>query len=101
MSEDRARLWMQLINAETEEELEMLSNTDVSAINKAAKTLLEMSNDPKIQEEARMREKALHDRATALYTATEKGRQEGIREIIDKMRKNGLPDEQIEAIIRS
>lgn len=101
MSEDRARLWMQLINAETEEELEMLSNTDVPAINKAAKTLLEMSNDPKIQEEARMREKTLHDRATALHTATEKGRQEGIREIIDKMRKNGLSDEQIEAIIRS
>lgn len=108
---DRKELWMQLINAESEEELEMLNNTNVPAIKKAVKVIYDMSSDAKIREEARMREKALHDRATALYTATEKGRQqgiqqgiqqgrqEGIQEIIAKMRKNGLSDEQIEAII--
>lgn len=40
---------MQLINAESEEELEMLIDTKVPAIQKAARVIIDMSNDNKIR----------------------------------------------------
>ncbi|MCL1867130.1 MAG: hypothetical protein FWF82_06950 [Oscillospiraceae bacterium] len=52
-------LWLQLINAETEEELEMLEQTGVMPIQKAVYVLHKMSEDEKIQEAARLRERAL------------------------------------------
>lgn len=55
-----------------------------------------------------MREKSLHDEASALHHAREEGimqgRTEGIEEgnpqIIEKMRKSGMTDEQIQAILK-
>ena len=51
-----------------------------------------------------MREKALHDKATALQTAKEKGIAEGIEkgraEIIDKLRKKGFSEEEIQDFIK-
>ena len=70
-----------------------------------------MSEEEKIQELARLREKALHDEASALSTARkegraegraegrEQGRAEGLNEMIEKMRKSGMTDEQIEKIL--
>ena len=70
-----------------------------------------MSEEEKIQELARLREKALHDEASALSTARkegraegraegrEQGRAEGRNEMIEKMRKSGMTDEQIEKIL--
>ena len=101
---NKKELWMQLINAESEEELEMLIDTKVPAIQKAARVIIDMSNDNKIREEAFMREKALHDKATALQTAKEKGIAEGIEkgrsEIIDKLRKKGFSEEEIQDFIK-
>ena len=55
-----------------------------------------------------MREKALHDEASALHHAREEGimqgRMEGIeegnRQIIEMMRKSEMTDEQIQAILK-
>ncbi len=66
-----------------------------------------MSEEEKLQELARLREKALHDEASALSTARKEGRAEGreqgraeVRnEMIEKMRKSGMTDEQIEKIL--
>ncbi len=66
-----------------------------------------MSEEEKIQELARLREKALHDEASALSTARKEGREqgraegraEGRNEMIEKMRKSGMTDEQIEKIL--
>ena len=96
-------LWLQLINAESEEELDMLQQTEVQPIQKAVMIIHQMSDDEKIQELARLREKALHDEASALSTARkegrEQGRAEGRNEMIEKMRKSGMTDEQIEKIL--
>ncbi len=58
-----------------------------------------MSEEEKLQELARLREKALHDEASALSTARKEGREEGRDEMIEKMRKSGMTDEQIEKIL--
>ena len=107
---DRKELWMQLINAESEEELDMLNETRVPAIQKAVVVIKEMSADEKIQEAARQRETMLHDKATALRFAREEGMKEGEKKgreagreeeranIISKMRSMGLDEELIKAL---
>ncbi|MGN0608167.1 MAG: Rpn family recombination-promoting nuclease/putative transposase [Oscillospiraceae bacterium] len=111
-------LWLQFINADSEEELEMISQTNVPIMKKAVNVIYDMSEDTKIREIARLREKALHDEASALKNAKAegweegmvKGRAEGRTEgraegkteernlTIRKMKELGFTDEQIKAI---
>ena len=85
----------------------MLQQTEVQPIQKAVMIIHQMSDDEKIQELARLREKALHDEASALSTARKEGRAEGLavgrdereEELVKSMRENGIPEEQIRKII--
>ena len=81
----------------------MLQQTEVQPIQKAVMIIHQMSDDEKIQELARLREKALHDEASALSTARreghEEGRAEGRNEMIAKMRKSGMTEEEINRIL--
>lgn len=63
------------------------------------------SEETRIKEIARLREKALHDEASALKRAREEGIAIGIEKgqnkiaaIIAKMKADGMTDEQIKAI---
>ena len=108
--------WLTLINAETEGDLMAIQqSTSIPEIQKTIVILREMSADEQIREEARRREKRLHDEATALNHARKegiaegevigeaRGRAEGINEgrleersiIAETMRKNGFTEEQI------
>lgn len=102
---DRMELWLQLINAESEEELAMLRETNVEPIQKAVMIIHKMSEDEKLREIARIREKALHDEATALHGAEEKGmakgRAEERAEIVERLKAYGMSDEQIAAALGS
>lgn len=60
---------MQFLNASSEEEFEVLKQTNVPIMNKAVNLIYDMSEDSKIREMARLREKALHDEASALANA--------------------------------
>lgn len=107
-------LWLQFINADSEEELEMISQTNVPIMKKAVNVIYDMSEDTKIREIARLREKALHDEASALKNAKAEGLEEGRAEgraegrvegkteernlTIRKMKELGFTDEQIKAI---
>ena len=74
------------------------------------RVIYDMSEDTKIREIARLREKALHDEASALKNAKEEGMEEGLvkgeangiakekASVISKMRANGFTDEQIRKI---
>ncbi|MDD6085676.1 MAG: Rpn family recombination-promoting nuclease/putative transposase [Oscillospiraceae bacterium] len=111
------QLWLQLINAETEEELDMLENTNVQEINQAIVVLRKLNADEKMRYLAEMREKSLHDEVSALEVAKEEGIAEGIQkgmaqgiekgekrkedELIEKMRKSGLSDEMINNILNA
>ena len=81
----------------------MLQQTEVQPIQKAVMIIHQMSDDEKIQELARLREKALHDEASALSTARREGHAEGRdereEELIKSMRENGIPEDQIQKII--
>ena len=107
--DNRMELWLQLVNAESEEELDMLNNTKVPEISKAVMIIHEMSADEKMQEIARIREKALHDEATALGHARREGIAEGEQigmrkgraELIEAMRRSGMTEEQIQIVFKS
>ena len=101
----------------------MLQQTEVQPIQKAVMIIHQMSDDEKIQELARLREKALHDEASALSTARKEGREQGRAEghaegraegsaegrkqgrderedeLVKRMRENGIPEDQIQKII--
>jgi len=92
--------WLTLINAETEGDLMAIQqSTSIPEIQKTIVILREMSADEQIREEARRREKRLHDEATALNHARKEGKAEGKIEerniIAETMRKNGFTEEQI------
>ena len=106
---------MQLINAENEEELDMLNNTNVPAIQRAVVVIKDMSADERIREAAIRRETMLHDKATALRFARDsgytEGRSEGIAEgieqgetkakaaLADRMRAKGYSEDMIRELI--
>ncbi|MBE6843534.1 MAG: hypothetical protein E7510_12005, partial [Ruminococcus sp.] len=109
---NKMQLWMQLINAETEGDLEMLEQTNVKEIQEAVLILREMSADEKMKELARRRELALYDRITDLEVSRAEGRAEGIEETkkIFKLFMQGynaerisqelrIPKEQVQSII--
>ncbi|MBQ5332475.1 MAG: Rpn family recombination-promoting nuclease/putative transposase [Oscillospiraceae bacterium] len=99
-------LWLQFINADSEEEFDMIDRTNVPIMQKAVHVIYDMSEDTKIREIARLREKALHDEASALKCAKDEGRAEGLAEgeakerskTIERMKALGMTDEQIKAI---
>ena len=66
------------------------------------KVIYDMSEDTKIREIARLREKALHDEASALKNAKEEGIEVGMAKerenAIIRMRALGFTDEQIRKI---
>ena len=71
--------------------------------------IYDTSEETKIRELARLREKALHDEASALRQAKDEGREEGIaigekrqrNAMIEKMRAMGMTEEQIDSIFSS
>ena len=96
--------WLTLINAETEGDLMALQqNTSIPEIQKTIVILREMSADEKIREEARRREKRLHDEATALNHARSEGKAEGRSErdaeLAEMWRKKGYTEEQIKDLL--
>lgn len=104
---NRRQLWLQFIKADCKEEFDMLTNTQVQEIVEATNVLYDMSADTQIKELARIREKTLRDEMSIREGAWREGRTEGIAEgiakerleIIEKMKKSGMTDEQINAII--
>ena len=87
----------------SKEELEMLRQTNVPEIQKAVMVIHQMSEDEKIQELARLREKALHDEASALGHARREGEQIGMekkeQEIEKRLKELGLSDDMIKAAL--
>ena len=102
--DNNRELWLQFINADSEEDFEMINQTNVPIMQKAVRVIYDMSDDTKIREAARLREKALHDEASALKNAEskgiEKGRAEGRaderNEIIAKLKAFGMSEADIE-----
>lgn len=104
-------LWLKLINSETEEELEMLENTNVQEIHDAIVILKELSADEKTRHMALRREMAFNDQMNA-YAAYKKegieegrkegrkeGREETLIEALEKMIESGIEEEKAKKIL--
>ncbi len=99
IDKDNARkLWLQFVNAETSEELDMLNKTEVPEIKEAIGMLKNLSADEKMREEAWLREKTIRDYISGMSNAEKKGRQEERNRTIDKMRLKGYTEEQIQEL---
>lgn len=70
-------MWMQLIDADNESDLEKIEKVGNNVMNRAIRVIYGMQGDEKVKEEARMRQKALNDMYSSLSIAEEKGRAEG------------------------
>ena len=77
----------------------MLNETGVPEIQKAVVILHEMSLDEEVREMARLREKWILDETSALRNAKRTGMKEKEEEIVAKLRKSGMTEEQIKKIL--
>ncbi|MCM1577589.1 MAG: Rpn family recombination-promoting nuclease/putative transposase [Ruminococcus sp.] len=88
-NENLCELWLKFLDAESEEEYEMIRETNNPVMQKAVKVIYDMSEDVRIREAVRMREKALHDEASALGAAEKRGEKRGELRGIKKGREEG------------
>jgi flagellar biosynthesis/type III secretory pathway protein FliH len=116
---------MQFINAESEEELNMLNQTAVPEIIDGVRVIYRLSEDELLREKAFRTEKRIRDERTALDHATAEGRKEGRAEgrkegieigeargraegeakartaMIEEMRKHGIDEALINQMVES
>lgn len=109
--DDLTELWLQLIKADTEEAFNMLSNTQIPEIKKAVNVIREMSEDEKVREMVRLREKTMRDEASRMEDARNEGIAEGMTKgiaqgiaqeranIIKRMREVGVDEETIRKML--
>ena len=92
-AKNRKKLWMQLINSESEGDLIMLKQTNVEAIKDGADVIFRLSDDKEIKDIARRREDALRTEKSALYHAEARGIEKGRIEILNELRDMGISED--------
>lgn len=97
---DKKQMWMDFLNtnAEDDETLDRLS-TSSPVMQKAVAVLRKMSADEKELYEIEQREKAVRDEVSARAYERQQGITQGIENVIAKMKKSGMSDEQIQKIL--
>lgn len=98
-------LWLSLFKAETTEELEKIRAMEVPTMNQAINAYYTITASSEFREIERLREKARHDEAQALYHAEQqgiaRGKQEGISERNIEFAKAMIADgEPVDKIVR-
>ena len=74
---DTLLLWLSLFKAETEEELTKIDEMEVPEMSQAINAYYTITASSEFREKERLRAKARHDEAQALYNARLKGQEEG------------------------
>lgn len=75
----------------------MPNNTDLHETRKTVVAFHEMSSEEEVQEIARLKEKWDLDERSALGNAERRGR----NEMIEKMRRSGMTEEQIQKVLNA
>ena len=78
----------------------MPENATTNESNHVTLILRELSDDEKMKYITEMREKALHNEATAINAAKERGRKAIEAEIAEKLRESGMTEEQIKSVLK-
>ena len=92
---DALLLWLSLFRAETEEDLEKIKSMEVPEMEQAINAYYTITASPEFREVERLREKARHDEAQALYHAEQKGASKRNIEIARKLLKRNRPIDEI------
>lgn len=102
---DSLLLWLSLFRAETEEDLEKIKNMGVPAMDQAINAYYSITASSEFRELERLREKARHDEAQALYHARTERSNEIARNLLamgmqleQVAKATGLSREEIEAL---
>lgn len=90
--DDTLLLWLSLFKAETEEELEKIKEMEVPVMSQAINAYYTITASSEFREKERLRAKARHDEAQALYNA----RKERDFEIAKRLLRNRPVDEIVE-----
>jgi len=97
--DDMLLLWLSLFKANTEEDLTKIKALEVPTMNRAIDAYYTITASTEFQELERLRNKADHDEAQALYHAEQLGEQRGAYrrnvEVAKSLLKIGLPLDQI------
>lgn len=97
--ENMLLLWLSLFKADTEEELEKIKGMEVPVMSQAINAYYTITASSEFREKERLRAKARHDEAQALYNARREARREATMErnmeIARNLKKMGLPSDQI------
>jgi predicted transposase/invertase (TIGR01784 family) len=88
-------LWLSLFNAKTEEELAKLAEMEVPEMREAISAYHQITVTPEFQEMERLRSKARHDEASALFGAKQEGRRDEKLDIAKNLLGIRLPLDQI------
>ena len=72
--------WLRLINAETEEDLDMLENTNIPEIKDAVNVVRFFSGDKQMQHDAFEREMAIRDHEASIAAERQHGYSEGFED---------------------
>ena len=99
-SANMLELWLQLFNAETEEDLRKIEALGVPVMEQAIKAYNEITVRPAFLEAARILEEAEHNEASALGNAERKGRAVERQEMLDLINK-GCTLEEIKSILEN
>ncbi len=91
-SDDPVLQWLWLINSETREELEMLTNSNIPEIRDAVNVVSYFSKDEQMRIDAFEREMAVLDHAAELAAAKKSGKTEGIEEGLAKGKAEGIEE---------
>ena len=95
--ENMLLLWLSLFKADTEEELEKIKGMEVPVMSQAINAYYTITASSEFREKERLRAKARHDEAQALYNAERKGKQKEKIEIAKKLiKRNRSTDEIVE-----
>ena len=98
-TDDRKREWMQIIDAESEEELDMLAQkVQTEPLKKAVYTIKHYNADEEFRMLAEAREEQLRSEKSAMSFWTNEGIKRGIEQGIDKGRKEGRVEGRAEGL---
>lgn len=93
--ENMLLLWLSLFKADTEEKLEKIKGMEVPVMSQAINAYYTITASSEFREKERLRAKARHDEAQALYNARREAKCEEKFEIARNLRKMGMPFDQI------
>ena len=101
-------LWLSLFKAETEEELEKIKKMEVPVMSQAINAYYTITASSEFREKERLRAKARHDEAQALYNAEQNAKIEIARKLLKRNRPideiiedTGLTYKEVESLSRN